>query len=348
MDVARKIAGIFILVSFAGPALSGMIWGAGLTTAVVSEEFLADMPKEVVRQAPELADELFAAAKQPEAITDPDAGIWMDAAVAAEFKPSEMLEASGIKDWLETEVSSTIDDVGKVLRGDMAPADVMLDNRPLKVALSGEVLRETITKVVEGLPKCDKQGFEDWRHAILSNKHDVNLPPCNPGGSVTGGSIDLVLSRTAHMPDQVSVFKEGDIPWGVNIPGMLDRFIWILFVVPVLLVLAGAAVADSSLKGILRWSGGTALVSGAIPLLTSSIAQAAVLTFLEVDPRWWDFGQKTRFWSSEASQILARRITGLVELVVENLFSPVTSIAAVVCVVGLFAIGLSFLATGND
>jgi len=347
MDVARKVIGALILITVSIPPLSAVIWASGLTRAVVSEEFLAEIPREVIRQAPEMANELFDAAKQPGAVEDENARAWVEAAAKLDTTPAQMLEASGVSGWLDSEVSKTIDDVGQALRGEIAPSSVVLDLKPLKKALSNDAMRDYGNRVMANLPMCDSQRLKEWRNAILGPGRVRELPACNPGGTITGSAIDLILSSTVDIPDEAPVFENTDIPPGLDIPGALGGFIWLMFLFPALLILLGAAVADTTPRGFLRWSGGATLAGGVVPLLTSSLVQASVLAFLKVDPSWWEFGSRTKFWTSEASRIVAERVSGILKLLVEQLFSPVTEVAFVVCAVGLLLIGLSFI-VGSD
>ena len=48
MNSLRKIIGVFIMLFFALPLLFGIIWAVGTTKAVVSPEFLSDMPREII------------------------------------------------------------------------------------------------------------------------------------------------------------------------------------------------------------------------------------------------------------------------------------------------------------
>ena len=48
MNPARKIIGLLIIVFIAIPSVLAIIWSVGLTKAVVSPEFLSDLPLSLI------------------------------------------------------------------------------------------------------------------------------------------------------------------------------------------------------------------------------------------------------------------------------------------------------------
>ena len=52
MDVVRKSIGVLIIIFIGIPVLFGVIWAVGVTRAVISPEFLSDLPQEIIQKIP--------------------------------------------------------------------------------------------------------------------------------------------------------------------------------------------------------------------------------------------------------------------------------------------------------
>ena len=338
----RKVLGGLFLFFIAAPVLGAMIWAAGITHGVLGEGFLEELPREVIRQLPELVEETFDAAKQPGAIQDPDAAAWVAAAAAADMTPSEVLDESGIYGWLESEVDGTITDVHRSLRGEIDPREVTLDLRPLKTALTSPPMRTWLDDILGQLPACDAAGVERWDLAIRRMGTNKRLPPCNPGGQLNSVAIQTVIDGFVEFPDNVAPMKGQKPPRGLNVLQMTDRLLWVMFIVPLILLVLGAAIASTKAGGFLRWLGIGTLFGSFGALMGAWTTQGIAIAALAVDPSQWQ-PKNTPFWTSEVSHPLARRIADLTSMLVDQLFDPVVMTAWIVAAVGAVLVGLSLL-----
>ena len=343
MNAARAIVGALVLFFLGIPALGVVIWATGVTNAVVSEEFLSEIPKEIVAEVPALVDDVYKAALEPGQVRDPNAKLWVEALAKVETTPSKVLEDSGVYGWLRNELSAAFDGMGKVMRGDMDGKDLVLDLKPLKAALASDVLRNWVKEIIAHLPPCAGSRLVEWQNAPPEKRRVEELPACNPGPEVMDAAIDIVIANFHQIPDERPMFTRAEMPSGMDVPRTVSAVMWFLFIIPAFLILIGAAIADSRMRGFLRWSGIATVIGGLFPLLTSSAVQGGLLAWMKMDPSFWDFGNRTQFWTSEASRIVADRVVTITSRMVDHLFTPVTTIALVVCGVGAALFILSFL-----
>ena len=339
----RKVVGGLFLFLIAAPVLGAVIWAAGIAHGVLGEGFLEEVPREVIRQLPEVVEESFEAAKQPGAIQDPDAAAWVAAAAAADMTPSEVLDKSGIYAWLEGEVDGTITDVHRSLRGEIDPREVTLDLRPLKTALTSSPMRTWVKDVLGQLPACDAAGLERWGLANQRMGTKKLLPPCNPGVQLGTVPIQTVVDGLVEFPDQVAPMKGHKPPRGLNVLQTTERFLWVMFIAPLILLVLGAAIASTEAGGFLRWLGIGTLFGSFGALMGAWTTQGVVTAALAVDPSHWTTPKDTPFWTGEASHALARRIADLTSMLIDQLFEPVVMTAWIVAAVGAVLVGLSFL-----
>ncbi|MFH1531467.1 MAG: hypothetical protein ABIK09_12135 [Pseudomonadota bacterium] len=339
----RKVLGGLFLFFIAGPVLGAVIWGIGIAQGVLGEGFLAEVPQEVIRQIPEMIEETFEAAKAPGALTDADAAGWVEAAAKAEKTPSQALEESGIYAWLEQELGGTITDTHRALRGEIAPKDVILDLRPLKAALTSAPMRTWLNDVLAQLPVCDAAGMERWDLAVRRIGKNKRLPPCNPGVSLNAVAIQTVIDGMVEFPDEVSPIDEKDLPHGLNTLQVANKVLWVAFLVPLVLLLIGAAICSSKLGGFLRWAGIGTLFGSLSALILVWSTRGLIATAVTMDPAQWHIPKDTPFWTSEASQALARRVMDLTSFLLEKLFEPVVTTGLVALAAGAILLGLSFL-----
>lgn len=347
VTVARKIVGLLILIFAAAPLLSSVIWAAGVSQAIFGDEFLAGIPQEIVSQVPGFVDEAYEAAQEPGAVTDEDARGWLTAAAKVGKTPSQVLEEIGVYEWLETEVQQTLDDVNGVLKGEEAATKVKMDLRKLKEALAHPAMRDYLASVLKKLPNCTRPQLEEWKKSLLNGKNNGHFPPCDPGKEIPQVAMDSVVAFMVDIPDETPVFQGSDVPTGLNLPGLLSSFVWLLFIFPGLLTVVGAAVAGNNLAEFLRWTGIGTIAGGFFPLVSTSAARTLALAFVKFDPGAWNLGEHSQFWTSAASQALARRATDLAGMVIDQLFTPVTDLAVVVCGLGVILVVLSFVVGGG-
>ncbi len=344
----RKVLGGLFLFFIAGPFLGVAIWGVGIAQGVLGEGFLEEIPKEVIRQLPEVVEETFEAAKEPGAIQDPDAAAWMAAAAAAEKTPSQVLDESGIYAWMEEELTGTITDAHRALRGEIAPKDVVLDLRPLKTAITSGPMRTWLDDILAQLPTCDAAGLERWDLAVRRLGKHKQLPACNPGINMGPVAIQTLIDGMVEFPDEVSPIQDKDLPAGLNALQVANDVLWVMFIVPLILLIIGAAICSTKLGGFLRWLGIGTLFGSFSALLLAWTSQSAIAAALAMDPSQWQMPKDTPFWTSEASHALARRVADLTSFALEKLFEPVVTTGWIVLAIGAIALGLSFLPKDAD
>jgi hypothetical protein len=349
MKAIRYLLAALVLFGIAAPLLVGVIWATGLTRAVFGETFLAGIPATVIGEIPGLTEDLYQAALQPGAIPDPDARAWVDAAARMEMTPPEFLREIGVFQWLDTEVTDSIDALGLALRGQVKADQVRLDMRPLKEALASPKARDYYLGLLAKLPQCDRYQRDTWELLIINRGVTRGeLPACTPGTDVPPAAADMVLSRVVDVPDEVPLLQRAEIPWGMDLPGLAGTLVWLAFLLPVVFLLVGGSVAGTSRAAFLGWTGAATLLGGAVPLLTTTVVRDLAIGALHLDQRTqWGFLERSPFWTSEAANILTRRAADLAGRIVDQLFDPVTSIALVVCAIGALLIGLSFVAPGS-
>jgi len=98
MNSVRKIVGVLIMLFFAIPILFGIIWAVGITKAVVSPEFLSDMPREVIAEVPQFVDEMLETMQEEDFTTNENARAWLKAISEAGTSPKELMEEIGLLD----------------------------------------------------------------------------------------------------------------------------------------------------------------------------------------------------------------------------------------------------------
>ena len=340
----RKVFGGLFLFFIAGPVLGAAIWGVGIARGVLGDGFLEEVPQEVIRQIPEVVEETFEAAKQPGAITDPDAAAWVAAAARLEKTPSQVLDESGIYTWMKEELSGTVTDAHRALRGEIAPKEVTLDLRPLKTAISSGPVRTWFQDLLAQLPPCDTEGLERWNLALHRLGKNKRLPACNPGGGmVAADAIQTIVDGFVEFPDQVAPIEERNLPTGLNTLQVASEALWALFLAPLILLIIGAAICSVKLGGFLRWLGIGTLFGSVSALILAWTSQGAIAAALSIDPSRWELQHPNPFWTTEASHALARRAMEMTSFLLERLFDPVVTTGLIVLAVGAIVLGLSFL-----
>ena len=92
------------MIFIAMPLLFAIIWAVGITKAVSSPEFLSDIPQEVIAQVPDLVDEMLAAMQEEDFSTDENAREWLKAITETDTSPKELMEETGLLNWLQDEL----------------------------------------------------------------------------------------------------------------------------------------------------------------------------------------------------------------------------------------------------
>jgi len=342
----RIVIGGATLLLVAVPLFIGVIWATGVTQAIFGDDFLAGIHGTIIEAVPGLVEETFNAAQEPGAITDATAHRWVTAVSGADKTPSQFLEEIGVYKWLRVEVAQTIDGVGAALRGERAPEEVILDMRPLKAALTSTKSRGYFGSILDGLPLCSDVELDQWKGLVL-NQQNEELPACNPGTPIPAGALELMLDRVTDVPDSVPVLENARMPWGANYVRLAGRLVWLTFLLPLVVLLLGGGIVAVSRAAFLGWTGVTLIISGAIPLFTTTLFQELIVESIKIDPSRWEYLSRSPIWTGEASRALTARIAVIAGDIVNQLFTPVGTVAMTVAAIGLVLVVLAFVAPGS-
>jgi uncharacterized membrane protein YgcG len=351
MSGVRKTLALLIIIFIGVPVLLVVIWAVGVTRAVVSPEFLAEMPRDIIARVPNLLEETLEAVDREDVIADADTRAWVRAAANAETPPKELLEKIGVMDWLENKLSQSLEDIGKIVRGDLSPRPVMLDMRPLKAALTHEGISRYLHEILEKLPPCTDNQTREWLEAVADERpFEYDTPPaCQPPDLVR--AVQLLRQAWAQeveeIPDEVDIFdleREDFLPRrGVNITHLVVSLTYFLFLIPAVLLLVSALIATSSGSGILRWIGVPTLIGGALAFGLSHLIGKMIQWGVNIGPFGYSFPDVRHVPFSEAGEIFIEKLGDIILVVVDHLFAAVNTVAGTVCVVGIVLIALSYL-----
>src|SRR4030042_4175215 len=161
MHIARRFIGLILIVFFGLPTLFGIIWAVGMIKASVSAESLPDLPRKIIADIPETADEIFREAQDAQYIGDSDTRAWFQAAAKTGISPRELMEKTGLLQWMEGEGSDSLKEIGRVLRGERRPRPSVVGLRPVKEALLHPEMDLFLEKTLENLPPCDERGLKE-------------------------------------------------------------------------------------------------------------------------------------------------------------------------------------------
>jgi hypothetical protein len=339
MTAVRKIIALFIIVLIGLPILFGVIWVVGLTKATVSSEFISELPQEIIREIPDIAEEIFVEGQDEKVIRDENTRAWFRAASEAGVSPKKLMADIGLLDWLEYELSDSLDEVGEILRGERRARPITIDLRPLKDILLRDEIDQHLMKVLEQLPPCDEEGERQWVQIGRWGLQNRELPACRPDFEVAQEALmEWRMDLVAEMENEVEIFEDVEfIPFGMSRAlTVLSSF---LFVFPALLIFLGSLLAATSPASFFRWCGVSTFL-GALPaLLLAFFVKHISLWGLKIAPFYsseWDA------WSPELQELVFEKASWIPMRIVDQIFSPVVTVAAIVCVLGvvLFAISL--------
>ncbi len=345
MTAVRKIIGLVIILFFGLPTLFGVIWVVGLTKATVSAEFLSDLPREIIEDVPDMAEEIFRDAQDEGALTDENLRAWFKAAADAGITPRQVMEETGLLDWLQEGLSASLAEVGEIFRGERRARSVVLDLRPLKEILMGDDFDRYMMRILDHLPPCDEGGQRKWRRIAEETGGRGELPACRPDEGVVSGVLAAKRAELVEeIDDEVEIIE--DLPY---FPYGLSRTVTFLssflFLLPAFFIVIGSLIAASSPAGFFRWSGVSALAGGIPALLLALLVRSATLWGVGFVPySFSDYGAG----SSELGNLVLERAGWIPATVLDHLFSPVVTVAAMVCVVGVVVFTVSFLVRGGS
>jgi hypothetical protein len=345
MNAVRKIIGLLLIIFFGLPTLFGIIWAVGMVRASVSPEFLTDLPRKIIADLPSVTDEIFRDAQNEENISDPNTRAWFRAAAQTGISPRELMEKTGLSMWMEGELSDSLRQIGMMLRGERRIRSIVINLRPLKEALLHPEVDRFLEETLNNLPPCDASGLEKWGELAIRDYTHFRLPACRPDLPL---AKEVLASKRAEavrdMDNEIEVFEGVHyFPFhSLGLSRMIGFFSYFLFLIPAAFIFLGAIIADSSPSGFLRWSGVSIMVGGIPALVLALMSKYVSLWALSAMPYSWHTD-----WSSELGDLVLDKLRWIPTRVVDQLFSPVIGVAAIVCVVGIVLLALSFSARGR-
>jgi hypothetical protein len=353
MNGIRKVIGLLIIIFIGIPVLIGIIWAVGVTRAVVSPEFLSEMPREIITKIPDLLQETLEAVDREDVIRDEDARKWVRALAEAETTPNELLEKIGIMDWLKTELSQSLEDIGQILRGKISPRPVILDMRPLKAALRHEGINQYLKEILGKLPVCTDDQTRQWVEAVVEEKpfrHDAP-PACRPPDLVKAVEILRAawIEEVDEIPNEIDLIETDEWKFhsrrvGVNITHLVVSLTYLLFFIPAVILLVASFIGAATGTGVIRWVGISTLIGGALAFGLSKLVGKMVLWGIGVGPIGYSYSD-VHFPFDQVGEIFVEKMGDIILLVIDRLFSAVNTVAGAVCIVGIVLIALSYLIT---
>ncbi|MFC2155861.1 hypothetical protein ACFLRB_05175 [Acidobacteriota bacterium] len=342
MNSVRKIIGVLIMLFFALPILFGIIWAVGMTKAVVSPEFLSDMPRELIAEVPQFVDDMLEAMQEEDFTTNENARAWLKAISEAGTTPKELMEEIGLLDWLQNELSASLQDVGDILRGEMEPKQITLNMRPLKQALQHKEIDRYIMNLLKKFPPCDLDQVGSWQGSDWDDDMFDSLPACQPDPLIVSEALDEWRDDIGYdIPDEVDLFEGVRfLPRGFSTARTVVSLTYLLFLIPAAFIAFGALIGASSKQGFLQWAGLTTIIGGLIPLGMAIFAKKIVPFALHWAP--YDYSHDV---SIQFQEMVIDKVGGLTTVLFDQLFSPVIAVAGTVCIVGIILYALSFAVT---
>ena len=340
MTAARKIIALLIIIFMGIPILFGVIWFVGLTKATVSPEFLTDLPREIIADVPEMAEEIFTEAQSERVITDENTRAWFRAAAEAGVTPIQVMEETGLQDWLRNELSETLRETGEVLRGKRRPKTIVLDLRPLKEILLRDDIDRYMIRILEQLPSCDEEGTQAWTEFSEEDWTDEWPPACRPDLDIAQEILKYErIEAVSEMEEEIEIFEDVRfIPFGIS--RVITWFSYSLFLIPAFFIFIGALIAATSPASFFRWTGVSILFAAIPALLLSFFVKSVSLWALNFVPYSYSH---TETWSAELSDLIMEKISWIPVKIIEFLFSPVVAVSGTVCLIGLVIFVISFM-----
>jgi hypothetical protein len=338
MKTGRIIIGLLIIVFIGLPMLLGTIWTVGVTRGVVSPDFVSELPKEILSEAPDLVDRIFEEARDEDLIGDSNTRAWFEAAAETGVKPSDLFREIGLLGWFENEVSVVLENVADVLSGKRRARPMTLDLRPLRSALEHPALENYIRDVLNHLPVCDESTEGQWVEALRKDLEDVEIPACRPDVTLTSEIVDVVRDHfiEGDMDDEVEIFSDLRVPH-FGIAKMVQLVSYGLFFLPILFLLIGSLIAGQSSSSVLKWGGGSLLFGGLISLGLSYFVQNISSLALKFNPCGYEGS-----WTNDLEMLIYEKIEWIPSAILDHVFSPVVKISGIVCIIGLIIFAISF------
>lgn len=337
----RKVLGSLIVVLIGLPVLFGVVWAVGLIRATLSSDFLTELPQEIIAEIPNSLDGLYIAAKDSSIRMDPEARAWFLAAEKTGIPPRELLEKTGILGWMKGELSGSLRQVGEVLRGEADLRSVTIDMRPLKTALLHPDMDLFFGRLIDNLPPCDEKGMKDWQARLAGESFHEDFPPCRPIDADAAKAVFRAdWSREVGQIDDSVQILEGVDPFPfqhLGITKTVTMISYLLFFIPAIFILLGVLIANRTAAGRLRWSG-ISILAGSVPVFLMAFALKRIGSWA-MNGHWVSWHAP---WNSNLDAVMLDKFGWIPSRIFEAFFTPVFNTAAVVAVVGVVLIALSY------
>ncbi len=339
----RKFIALLMLILIGIPMLFAVIWAVGMTQAVMSPEFITDLPREVIDEVPGIMEAVFVAAKDESADIDENSRAWLIAFGEADVSIRDLMAETGVNDWLENQLGDSLDAVAAILQGRRAPEKIRLDFRPLKEALNHPAIDKYMLEVLDRLPPCSPQQMEEWKDAVLRRGDIEELPACRPEVESLSEAVSLVKKEiVSDMPDEVDMIEGPEhLPRGMDVARTMVSLSIILFLFPVLVILLASLIGATSKSGFFTWSGVSTMIGGLAALGLSFFVKNLLSGFMLAP----DYIHLHHHEMTQVEELVFQKVSGLTSILGEYLFQPVVMVAGVVCIVGLVLFAFSFAFT---
>jgi hypothetical protein len=340
MHTGRKIIGLLLIALLGLPTLFGVIWAVGLIRGSISSEFLTELPREIIADVPGTAEKIFRDAQDERYVDDPNTRAWFQAMAKAGVSPRDLMERTGLLSWMKGELSDSVRTLGSMLRGERPARPITIDLRPLKRAILSPEVGMALEATLASLPPCDEKGQETWARIARREPGYDALPACRPVQAVS--EEVLLYARTEairDMPDDVKVLEGSEhfpfLPFGLS--GFITVTSFFLFLIPAAFIFVGALIGGSTPAGVFRWSGVSVFAGGAPALLLGLASKYLSFWAIKAAPVFNGRGGRTGL-----GELVLDKARWIPARVVDQLFSPVIGVAAVVCLLGVVLYALSF------
>ncbi len=339
MNTARKIIGLLIIVFIALPLMFGIIWTVGITKAAVSPDMIQKLPQIIINEVPEIIDTSIERSDNNNNLDENSMRI-LKAIKKTGVPIEEVLNKSGLSDWLDKELSESLYKIGEVLKGKSTDKFIYLDMKPLKNSLTNDYFINYTKKVFENLPECNMQEKKTWNKIINEEDYSDESPICKYSNINISFIESKIKEAVKDIPDSVEIFEaNSDFPVGVNVSKLTISLSYFLFIIPVLFIIIGSLIADSSKIGFLRWSGYSVLASGVLSFISGYI----IKNLINITNGFVNLS----FFHSGLDRVLYENISYLSSLILGYLFNPVIKLSITIIIIGIIIIGFSYVIKGS-
>jgi hypothetical protein len=240
---------------------------------------------------------------------------------------------------MEGELSASLGQVGEVLRGEKPLRSISINLKPLKEALLHPDVDRFLEGTMANLPPCDEKGLQAWQDLAVDRGGRHELPACRPDPAVAKEVLFRERVRAVRdMDDKVEVFEDvRPFPFHrFGITRAVTMASYLLFIIPALIILLGVFIAAPSPASRLRWSG-ISVMAGGIPVLL----MALVIKKYSLWALNGGFFSWRAPWSNDFGELILDKLGWIPSRIIDGLFSPVISVAAIVMVIGIVLLALS-------